>query len=191
MSDSYEAKGSKMNNELEKNLALISGKTPDEIAANQLSDIDRAQMSNALDTLFSGLTLSNWLNGGGLGDAWNISLDQLRKMIYEITDVNPAVVCLRQLAAEHRIKWQKTIASGVNFNEHLNCSAGGRKEYAAHAQGQIDEGMSVLRQKISEFDSDAPGKANSPRAKNVEIANALANERSGNERVKDRERTRS
>jgi hypothetical protein len=184
-----------MNSELEKNLAMISGKTADEIAANQLSDIDRAQMSNALDTLFSGLTMLNWLNGGGLGDAWSVSLDQLRKMVYGITDVNPAVVFLRQLTADHRLKWQKTIASGVNFNEHINCSANNRKEYVDHANAQIEEGVSILRQKISEFNSGEARtvRTDSDRAhtQNGEILRVLVNERSENEHTKDRQRTRS
>ena len=76
-----------MDSSLDKTLALINGQSPSDYEMTQLTDADRAQIENAIDVLFSGLSLRNWLSGGTLGDAWTAALDKLRDIVFSIYSV--------------------------------------------------------------------------------------------------------
>lgn len=140
-----------MDFDLEKKLAMIGGQSSEQYDLRQLTAGDRQQILNALDVLFSGLSLSNWLSGGTLWDAWGKSLDSIRNMVYGIDKVNPAVLYLRIAMAEHRENQSAMMLGSRSSGEYVQCPPDKRTEWQRHADLQIKEGMEVIKQKIEEF----------------------------------------
>lgn len=58
-----------MDMDFEKTLAILNGESVEDIEVAQLTELDRLQVSNAVDLIFQGLSLQNWLGGGVLRDA--------------------------------------------------------------------------------------------------------------------------
>jgi hypothetical protein len=141
-----------------------------------------------LETLFSGLTLQNWLSGGPLLNAWRKSLDQMRVMVFEIKDENPVVLYMRYSVFDPTAKWVKIMNTGDNSNELISCPKASRDEWANYARSQIDQAVETLRQKISEFVDGAP-RASAPQNRvSQEMARPLVMEKVRGQREMQRER---
>jgi hypothetical protein len=182
-----------MNTNLDKIMAVISGKNRDDFDLGQISDADKGQLVYALDMLFSGLTLVNWLGGGKLFDAWRQSIEQMRAMIFEIKEANPVVLYLRRCVFDSNANWIKIINKSDNSNEVIQCPAESYDEWMAHAHAQISEAISIIRHKIEAF---AAGQRKSVKTENQNtnspVLEKLAREMMEDERVQSRdERTRS
>ena len=72
-----------MDNHFEKTMAILNGESVVDLEIATLCEMDRIQITNALDLIFQGLSLRNWLTGGILRDAWQNALDQLRDGIFD------------------------------------------------------------------------------------------------------------
>lgn len=151
-----------MDSGLDKALALINGQSPTEYENAQMTDADKAQIDNALEVLFSGLSLRNWLSGGTLGDAWTSALDTLRDMVFSIPEVNVASSYARAATFRHRTKWLNKINLTLHVNKKIQCTESERPSWLSDANTKIENGLEILRRKISEFSSGAPRKATTP-----------------------------
>ncbi|MDL2295214.1 hypothetical protein LJC18_00120 [Lachnospiraceae bacterium OttesenSCG-928-E19] len=145
-----------MDKNFEKMMALIDGKNRNDFDLNQVSNNDKKQLEHALENLFSGLTLLNWLDGGQLIGAWRKSLEQMRAMIFEITDVNPVVVFLRHAVFNPSAKWVNIMNTSNSSNEIINCSPTEYNQWQDKANEQINASIEIIRQKILNFVAGQP-----------------------------------
>ena len=144
----------------EKTMAMLNGESVTGLEIATLSELDRIQITNALDLIFQGLSLRNWLMGGVLRDAWQNALDQLREMVFSITNVNPITIFARQTAFEMRTTWQNKMTKSGYTNMPIQCPENQRAEWANNAETKIQNGAELLMQKINNFTSGTP---NAPR----------------------------
>lgn len=151
-----------MDSSLDKTLALINGQSPSDYEMTQLTDADRAQIENAIDVLFSGLSLRNWLSGGTLGDAWTAALDKLRDIVFSISVDNVASKYARAITFKHRAKWLNKINLTLHVNEKIQCSDLQRPAWQADAETKIKNGLEILQRKIAEYSTTAPRKPATP-----------------------------
>lgn len=151
-----------MDTDLDKALALINGQTPSEYEVAQMTDADKAQINNAIEVLFSGLSLKKWLAGGTLGDAWTVALDELRNMVFAIPVDNIASRYARAEVFKHRAKWQNKINLTLHVNKKLDCTDVQRPAWLADAEIKIQNGYEVLYRKIMEFQTGASHKPATP-----------------------------
>ena len=73
-----------MSMDFEKTMAILNGQSVESFMKSQLTEQDKTQIDNAIDVLFSGLSLRNWLGGVKLRDAWTSALDTLRDAIFAV-----------------------------------------------------------------------------------------------------------
>lgn len=151
-----------MDSGLDKTLALINGQSPSDYEMTQLTDADKAQIENAIDVLFSGLSLRNWLSGGTLGDAWSAALDKLRDMVFSIPIDNVASKYARAITFKHRAKWLNKINLTLHVNEKIQCSDLQRPVWQADAETKIRNGLEILQRKIAEYSTATPRKPATP-----------------------------
>lgn len=147
-----------MDSDLDKVLALVGGQSPSEYEMAQLKDTDKAQIENAIDVLFSGLSLRNWLSGGTLGDAWTVALDKLRDIVFSISVDNVASKYARAITFKHRTKWLNKINLTLHVNEKIQCSDIQRPTWQADAETKIKNGLEILQRKIAEYSTATPRK---------------------------------
>ena len=67
-----------MDFDFEKTIAMLDGKSAQDFEANQITDKDREIVAHAIDVLFTGLALREWLGNVTLGVAWLRAMDMLR-----------------------------------------------------------------------------------------------------------------
>ena len=72
-----------MTMEFDKTMAILGGQTVDSFLSRQLTERDKTQIRNAIDLLFSGLSLRNWLAGGVLRDAWQNALNIVQNGMFK------------------------------------------------------------------------------------------------------------
>ena len=150
-----------MDLDFEKTLAMLSGQSAQEFDAQQLSDADKTIIDNAIEVLFTGISLQQWLNGGTLGNAWIKSMDILRDSIFAIPVENMATKYVRFATFEHIRKTKIKMTSVAHTNEYIKCPDDKRDAWHADAQAKIQNGMEIIRRKIMEFAPGAtPKKAN-------------------------------
>ncbi|MBP3397350.1 MAG: hypothetical protein J6K82_00275 [Alphaproteobacteria bacterium] len=171
-----------MSQNIEKIMAMLGGVSSAEYTRSCLTDQDRTQINNAIEVLFSGISLRNWLGGDTLGVAWTRALDTVRDFVFSFSDVNPAVTHARQATFDHRRKWQTKIVMSPDADERIQCSDAQRPGLAADADAKIQNGVAILRAKISDF--SVP---NSPRT-NACTTHQMANARMVYERTHEHER---
>jgi len=142
-----------MDMDFEKAMAMLDGKTPDEFTKSQLSDIDKQQIDNAIELIFSGLSLQTWLNGGILRDAWNHALDTVRDMVFAINVNNAATNYAREAVFFHRRKWHVKVMYAPHATKTISCPTDKRAEWEKSARDKIQNGTDILRHKITEFET--------------------------------------
>ena len=145
-----------MDTAFEKTIAMLNGESVTDIEFASLSEVDRTQITNALELIFQGLSLRNWLAGGVLRDAWQNSLDQLREFVFSITTVNPVTVFARTATFEIRTKWQGKMTLSGHTNMPIQCPDEKRPEWTNDAENKIRNGIDLLMQKINNFTSGTP-----------------------------------
>ena len=59
-----------MSLDFDKTIAILNGQTVEHFMKSQLTEQDKTQIDNAIDVLFSGLSLRNWLDDIKLREAW-------------------------------------------------------------------------------------------------------------------------
>lgn len=178
-----------MTMEFDKTMAILGGKTVDSFLSRQLTERDKTQIRNAIDLLFSGLSLRNWLAGGVLRDAWQNALDTLRDMIFEIPQNNPATTFMRNAVFEHRAKWHVQIIASRNADDLIKCPIEEFEQWQNSANTKINEATRILRQKVIDFDSDTPRTtvAQTP-IKNIDMLRTMGEREHEHERVREREK---
>ena len=177
-----------MSMDFEKTMAMLSGQSVDAFMQNQLTDQDKAQIDNAIDTLFSGLSLKNWLDGGTLGNAWTNALDTLRDVVFAFPYNNPATKYAQSAVFIHRQKWHIQIVASRDAQETIKCPANQRDAWYQDANIKIQNSVEILRQKISDFESDTP--RTGKHAQNTQHIFAHENARQIGEREHEHERVR-
>ncbi len=147
-----------MDIDFEKTMAMLSGESSENIELMQLTDMDRIQITNALDTIFQGLSLRNWLAGGVLRDAWQNALNQLRDYVFAIPVNNAATMFARQVVFDMRTTWDEKMRTAPRTNMPIQCPADKKSEWERNADTKIQNGTDLLMQKINNF---VPGTPNS------------------------------
>ena len=142
--------------DFDKTMAILSGQSVENFLDRQLTERDKTQIRNAIELLFSGLSLRNWLDGGVLRDAWESALDTLRDMIFEIPHNNAATTFMRAATFEHRAKWRSQIVASRNANDAIKCPPEQYEQWQSNAEIKIKEGAEILRRKVLDFESGTP-----------------------------------
>ena len=155
-----------MDLDFEKTLAMLNGDSTENIEITQLSEPDCAQIANALDLIFQGLSLRNWLAGGILRDAWQNALDQLREYVFSISINNAVVMFARQTVFDMRKTWTEKMRTAPRTNVLIQCPEDKRDEWANNAENKIQNGVDLLMQKINNF---ATGTPKTPKAVSANI----------------------
>ena len=145
-----------MDLDFEKTMAMLNGESADNIELAQLTELDRVQITNALDLIFQGLSLRNWLAGGVLRDAWQNALDQLREYVFSISTNNAATLCARQVTFEMRTTWTEKMRTAPRTNMLIQCPDDKRDEWSNNAEFKIQHGVDLLMQKINGFATGTP-----------------------------------
>lgn len=147
-----------MNMDFEQTIAMLNGQSIDSFMDNQLTNQDKLQIDNAIETLFSGLSLKNWLDGGTLGNAWTVALDAVRDTIFAVQQKNPATMYAQSATFRHRAKWQSQIIASRNSQELIRCPDNQRNAWYENANTKIQNSIEILRQKFIAFESGTPRK---------------------------------
>ena len=140
-----------MDFDFEKTLAMLSGQSAQDFDAVQITDADKTIINNAVELLFTGISLQQWLTGVQLGVAWTKSFDILRDIVFAIPAENPATKYVRFATFEHIRKMKIKMTSAAHTNEYIKCPPGKRDEWNADAETKIQNGMEIIRRKIMEF----------------------------------------
>lgn len=177
-----------MNSEFDKTMAMLSGQSIDCFMQNQLTSQDKSQIDNAIEMLFTGLSLNKWLAGGTLGDAWTNALDTLRDAIFAIPYNNPATKYAQAETFRHRQRWHIKIVESRDANEMIKCPDDQRATWQQDANEKIQNSMEILRKKIMEFESGTPRATNT--MQNTQRVFAHENVHQIGEREHERERVR-
>lgn len=136
-----------------KTLALLNGETTETFLQKQLSQSDCTYIENAIDTLFSGLSLQHWLNGETLANSWTKSLDETRNIVFAIPNQNCATNYARNYVFIHRRKWGVKIVSCNRPDQIINCPPEKFTEWENDAKMKIQSGTEMLYKKITEYSS--------------------------------------
>lgn len=134
-----------MDIELENIFAKISGENIDYASLRVISDTDKAQVDFALNEIFSGLSLLEWMNKCTLTDAWKIALDKLRGYIFSITEQTYIVDYLRHAVFDFRHKKLRDLQSSIHANEYIQCSTNKYNELEEQANSKIQTGVDIIR----------------------------------------------
>lgn len=179
---------------LEKAVSMINGVSSIQFEASLVSEADKTQIRAALDSLFSGHSLSEWIKGGHLGKAQESAAAKIRRIIAEITQSNSAVMFLRNMAwPALRIKIN-SLAANETAREYCMASESQKRGFAEYAAGEINHGMAVLKEIMEKYETSAP-RADRPAQKlNDKVINKIMSEKimsrvRENERELERERT--
>ena len=140
----------------EKTLAMLNGESVDGMEIATLCELDRIQITNALELIFQGLSLRNWLAGGVLRDAWQNALDQLREMIFSISNVNAVTIFARQVTFDMRTTWTEKMRTAPRTNMLIQCPDDQRADWLNNAEIKIKNGTDLLMQKINNFTTGTP-----------------------------------
>ena len=176
-----------MSMDFEKTMAILNGQSVESFMKSQLTEQDKAQIDNAIDVLFSGLSLRNWLGGVKLREAWADALDTLRDAIFAVSYNNPATLYARQSVFYHRNRWQSQIIASHEANNIIQCPDNERDTWQQSAETKIQNGLEILRQKFLEFESDTPRTAVTKKAA---VVRTPENVRTIGEHENERERER-
>ena len=148
-----------MDMDFEKTLAILNGESVDNLELNQITEIDRIQVTNALELIFQGLSLRNWLAGGILRDAWQNALDQLREWVFSIQTINPITVFARSVTFEMRTTWTEKMRTAPRTNMLIQCTDEQRIEWSNNADVKIQNGTELLMKKINGYITGTPNEA--------------------------------
>ena len=151
-----------MDVEFEKTLAMLSGQSAQDFDDVQISDADKTIINNAIEVLYTGISLQQWLTGIQLGQAWMNACDILRDIIFAIPIQNPMTRYVQIATFEHIRKTKIKMTSVAHTNECINCPDDKRNAWNADADAKINNGMDIIRRKILEFAPGAPRKAATP-----------------------------
>lgn len=133
---------------------MISGGDITKNSISMISEQDKAQIQNALESIFKGISTQTWIDGGTLSDAWNTALDKLREMMFCFPITNQMVSYLHIATFEHRKKWQNNIP-GIEYrlNKCPQMTNSELCEIIKKSTEQINQGIEIIKQKINNFDS--------------------------------------
>lgn len=145
-----------MDMEFEKTLAMLSGQSAQDFDAIQICDADKTIINNAIEVLFTGISLQQWLTGAQLGQAWVKACDILRDIVFSIPIENHATKYVRWATFEHIRKTKIKMTSVAHTNEYIKCPPDKRDAWMADAETKIQDGTDIIRRKIMEF---TPGAA--------------------------------
>lgn len=175
-----------MDFDFEKTLAMLSGQSAQDFEAVQISEADKTIINNAIEVLFTGISLQQWLTGVQLGQAWLKSFDILRDVVFSIPIENLATKYVRWATFEHIRKNKIKMTSVAHTNEYIKCPPEKRDAWNADAETKIQDGLDIIRRKIMEFSPvGTPRKPATPSTtpQFKEIFNSR-----GNDRQRERER---
>ena len=151
-----------MDTDFEKTLAMLSGQSAHEFDSLQVSDADKTIINNAIEVLFTGISLQQWLGGVQLGVAWTKSFDILRDIVFAIPIENLATKYVRFATFEHIRKMKIKMTATAHTNEYIKCPPEKRDAWNADAESKIQNGLEIIRRKIMEFSPGGARKAATP-----------------------------
>lgn len=151
-----------MDTDFEKTLAMLSGQSAQEFDSLQVSDADKTIINNAIEVLFTGISLQQWLRGVQLGEAWNKSFDIIRDTVFAIPVQNLMTKYVQFATFEHIRKTKIKMTSTAHTNEYIKCPDNKRGAWNADAESKIQNGLEIIRRKIMEFSPGGAHKAATP-----------------------------
>ncbi len=145
-----------MDFDFEKTMAMLSGQSAQDFDANQVSDADKTIINNAIELVYSGLALQQWLTNVTLGVAWNQAFDIMRDMIFSVPFENIMTRYVQWATFDHIRKMKIKITSAAHTNEYIKCPPEKRQTWAVDANTKIQNGMEIIKRKISDYNPNAP-----------------------------------
>jgi hypothetical protein len=158
---------------LEKAISMITGTSAKQYEASQVSELDKARIRDALNSLFSGFSLIEWVNGKHLGKSQELALIKIRQIIAEIQNNNSAISFIRNFA----LMEIKTKVNSLSLNDTSRefCSVSNDKQkqdFIEYANNQINQGMATLKEIIEKYDT-TPKTSQPIKKLNTEIINKV------------------
>ena len=148
-----------MNFEFEKLMAKVSGENTENFAKRVLSESDKHQIEFALNQMFVGLSLLEWMTRMTLKDAWRVSLDKMRDFVFSITGQNYVLEYLRTAVFEHRQKMQKLFTDSLYANEYIHYPTEQFPELKKSAYEKIQNAIDILKNILSNPNDTKPEKS--------------------------------
>lgn len=140
-----------MDFDFEKTIAMLDGKSAQDFEANQITDKDREIVAHAIDVLFTGLALREWLGNVTLGVAWLRAMDMLRDTVFSIPVKNLMTDCVRCAAFDYIRKKKMQMTAIAHTNEYIKCPVEKRDAWIVDAENKIADGSEILRRLIMDF----------------------------------------
>ena len=140
-----------MDFEFEKTIAMLDGTSGQDFEANQITDKDREIVAHAIDMLFTGLALREWLANVTLGVAWTRAFDALRDIVFSIPIKNLMTDCVRCAAFDYIRRKKIQMTAIAHTNEYIKCPLEKRDAWLREAESKIADGSEILRRIITEF----------------------------------------
>ena len=138
-----------MNFEFEKLMAKVSGENTENFAKRVLSESDKHQIGFALNQMFVGLSLLEWMKHVTLANAWRASLDKMRDFVFSIDGQNYVLEYLRAAVFEHRQKMQKLFTDSLYANEYIHYPTEQFPELKKSAYEKIQNALEILKNILS------------------------------------------
>lgn len=148
----HQSKGCFMNDDFNKYMQIISGANLKKSQEKQLSDADRKKLSDAYFELFYNLTATNWVQGGNLGHAWYVAINQMKSYVATKSAKNPAGLYLRQLFAAHNARWGQLMMTSPHREDTVDVSAEKRAEWKQRIAQKINAALKTLNTITAEYE---------------------------------------
>jgi len=138
-----------MNFDLEKLIAKVSGENTEDFSKSVISDSDQRQIKFALNQMFVGLSLLEWMKQVTLADAWHTSLDIMRDYIFSISGQSYVLDYLRGAVFEHRKQIIKKLSDSVHVREYIQYPKEQFPELEKSANEKIKGAVDIIQNILS------------------------------------------
>ncbi len=140
-----------MDADFAKTMAMLGGQSAQSFDARTITEQDKVIIKNAIEELFAGLSLQQWLGGVTLQDAWSQAFDKMRDMTFAISTVNAMTRHVWRAVFDFiRIKRSQLITV-QHPKECLNCQPEQRIAWTSEAESKIHNSIEIIKQKITAF----------------------------------------
>ncbi|MCQ2574778.1 MAG: hypothetical protein MJ156_01575 [Alphaproteobacteria bacterium] len=144
-----------MDLDLEKAMAMLDGQNVEKFSAKLVTQQDKDAINEALELIFSGMSLQEWLENVVLMDAWHTALDKMQISILSLYD-QPGTITeyLRYAVFEYKKRILKRLDCSIHSGEYINCPSDKKSEWGKQATNKISSGLNILKNIVEGFKPD-------------------------------------
>jgi len=138
-----------MNFDFEKLMAKVSGENTEDFSKRIISDSDKKYINFAIDQMFIGLSLLEWMKHVTLADAWRVSLDIVRDYVFSMIGQSYILDYMRRSVFDHRQQIVKKLTDSPHTNEYIQYPPEQFPELEKSANEKIKNAIDILQSCLS------------------------------------------